>query len=939
MRIADLASMGFLSLRQHDAETEIGLRRTLYATAMGPTGDGDPAENTAGDIHGATLWRAEQGKRDTNGWAFSWSAVVSQAASDAAARARPRSRSSGAGGGGGGAGGGGSISIFGGSPGGAITSGGDGFDGWFGFGAQGGSHGSLGQLYAGDGKIDFGWFGANNGGASDQGADQRSQLGQLNIGGKPINSLGFFGSQFKGKDQRAQLGQLQGGDGGAVPGTGASDPSAAGSPGTVAGDGGFAGKGGAGGSGAAGAGAGGSATPSVAAMGGFQATKFRPVLDGDCGADERFEPKTAAYPAWGPRFPVDWTGTIAAAVAENTQEEVFHPDFLGLVAANAGDDPRADLSAPVFDLDSEGKVDPERRALLSDFLRVVKGPLGIPFAALSWNLAPSHKFSPRGLGGFVTDLEAADGLSTGARGAEVPVMHALASRRHGGPFDVGKPNDQTSQAADADGHKIGPLKLSTDAFFKGLNGDGRVLFEGGGYPRVVEGNCYTPAHLVFDPQAPGAPANELCAGARGAWRIFAESFIDDDAPPPPPPPPPPTTPPPPPPTTPPPSTTPPTSIPPPPTTPPPPTSTPPDTTIDFKKWQFPVDPFGHELPPPTTNALGGDVGVSGPSDPRYTRPQYIAPTLREAARPLAQMHRELAVPGLAIKPSSFACGVRDPRNDPAGDPAAMREHRERHPVIARIEGAWAKLGGDCNRGEPSYTARPGAARYVSGTASGVVGYFPAEVGFEDWESGFAPPGVTLSTVHHTALKGKVFWGSGVPDPTGGLVKSGNYWDTGAAEVLEIKSTTAVGAVNKTRTLPNRDGTILLAPSAPTAGKLFKADANGDAVDSGFSDVEQALTGSDSGTGTVNADVGTVLIDMGPVSGSNYYAIKIGSASSYPKRKILVQVTAPPGTPASQVIQIQPDACNINGASTKDIDASGYAQFWVVSNGTDWFTKG
>jgi len=826
--------------------------------------------------------------------------VVSKAASDAAARARPRAGGAGGAGGGAGGGGDGSISIFGGKPGGSITSGGDVFDGWFGFGAQGGSHGSLGQVHG--------------------------------------TGMGFFGIQGSGRDQRSQLGKLQIGEDGSAAGPSAPDPSAAGSPGTVAGEGGFAGAGGAGGAGAAGGGAGGSAMPSVAAMGGFQPTKFRPCLDGDCAADDRFESKTAAFPAWAQRFPPGWTGTIEAAVAENTQEEVFHPDFLGLVAANAGEDPRADLSAPVFDLDSEGKIDPARRALLSDFLRVVKGPLGIPFAALSWNLAPSHKFSPGGLGGFVTDLEAADGLSTGARGAEVPVMHALASRRHGGPLDVGKPNDQTSQAADADGHKIGPLKLSTDAFFKGLNGDGRILFEGGGYPRTVEGNCYTPAHLVFDPQAPGAPANELFAGARGAWRIFAESFIDDDAPPPPPPPPPPPTTPPPP-TAPPPSTTPPTTVPPPPTTPPPPTSTPPDTTIDLKKWQFPVDPFGHELPPPTTNALGGDVGVSGPSDPRYTRPQYIAPTLREAARPLAQMHRELAVPGLAIKPSSFACGVRDPRNDPAGDPAAMREHRERHPVIARIEGAWAKAGGDCNRGEPNYTARPGAARYVSGTASGVVGYFPAEVGLEDWESGFAPPGVTLSTVHHTALKGKVFWGSGTPDPTGGLVKSGNYWDTGASQVLEFKSTTAAGAVDKTRTLPNRDGGILLAPAAVTTGKLMRADANGDAEPAGYSDNELALTGSDSGADTVTADVGTVLIDMGPVSGSNYYAIKIGGASSYPKRKILVQVVAPPGTPSAQTVQIQPDACNINGAATKDIDGTGYAQFWIVSNGTDWFTKG
>jgi hypothetical protein len=458
---------------------------------------------------------------------------------------------------------------------------------------------------------------------------------------------------------------------------------------------------------------------------------------------------------------------------------------------------------------------------------------------------------------MVTELDRS-ASNTVSRNGPVPVVHGLVSAwvaslaaPWGGPLDVGDKNDQHKIGEDADGNAINPVHISTDALYlmrdvqQAPPRDGPIHFERGEYPgNIQRGPSKVPVHIVFDRNslAPGPGAS----ASFGRWAAYAESLIDDDAPYEPPPPPPTA---PPPPTTPTPPTTPPTTTPP---------TTPPVTTPPTTPWEEPWrrgdggNPDGGAgvgvVPLPFSkrpDSLSGAVGVGGINDLRNalqpSKP-YVGPTVITTPRPLAQMHRELAVPALAIKPHSFGCGRPDLRNDQQGDEEAMERHRREDPVVARIEGAWAKVGPDCNAGVPTYTNRPGNARYVGGTASGVLAFLPPEVGMEDAATGFAPPGIEVSTVNLVALKGKVQFASGLPDPTGGTVKSGWKWGARTSDdKFALVSTTSAGADDKTVTIPNRDLTMVGRAASGTNQKFLRFDANGDAQDAGASDDGTTIT--------------------------------------------------------------------------------------------------
>lgn len=546
--------------------------------------------------------------------------------------------------------------------------------------------------------------------------------------------------------------------------------------------------------------------------------KVRPIRDRGNLPDERYmEIAAPDLPSWASRLPKNWTGAILCASKEERQEEVFLPAALGLVSALAHkSDPQ--LSTAVVDLDDKDKVDPSRRAVLNTFLRVVKGggflsSRGPAFGpnVLSWDIRSS----------LVTDADLGDGRRTVLRDDPIPVAHG----RPGSVLDVGSSGCTHNALLDSDGNKIRPLHINRLApfLFPGV-GDGPLLLSPGEWPDPEPGDFTAPVYCVFDRDT---ALNSSLPGLRneaGVWRWYCSmpSGTDDTPPPREPP-----------------WTTPRNPDPPqPPSTPDPP--------------REPTPPFDPQLPDPVVRRKKKKK-KRGRTDPdelielieKETRKKkrVVGGTTRDDTdRTLHLSSLEMAVPALVFKPHTFACGAEDLRNWPDGPRDAREEYRTKHPVIGRMEGAWRKSGADCNRGIPTYTHRPGSARYRGGTASGVLGIFPGEVGMEDAASSFAPGGISLSTLYLCALRGSVRFGGGLPDPTTGLIESGWHWGVTAAGALTFVSTTSAGADDKTVTMPSAQSVTLVGRAASgTENKLLRFDANGDAKDSAAVDDGTTIT--------------------------------------------------------------------------------------------------
>lgn len=266
----------------------------------------------------------------------------------------------------------------------------------------------------------------------------------------------------------------------------------------------------------------------------------------------------------------------------------------------------------------------------------------------------------------------------------------------------------------------------------------------------------------------------------------------------------------------------------------------------------PGEPIDPSLPGGGWIDPAGELDATPPEyDPRRDGPltpdgipkkRVVAATARDdVSVPFVASTMELAIPALLFRPGTCTAGRPDLTNALRPAEGDLAEHDRTAPVVARVEAAFAKPGANCGSSLPSYTAKPGAARYCGGTASGNVGWFPPEVGMRDHATSFAPAGIDVSTVHHTYLKGKVLHGSGLPDPTGGGTKSGYTWGANATNgAMEFHERSSTGAITSTSTLPKRTGTVIQAPSALTANKLPSADANGDMIDSGVMDDGSAV---------------------------------------------------------------------------------------------------
>lgn len=601
--------------------------------------------------------------------------------------------------------------------------------------------------------------------------------------------------------------------------------------------------------------------------GGAQLMHVRPIRARGTIEDDRYEHIIAPdRPVWSSRFPKGWTGVMLPTSREEGQDEVFIPGGHALVASSAVKADHSLTTAVVGTDPKTDKVDPLRRALLGDFMRIIHRPAGIPANALSWHIGidPTRSL----VSGFVTDYDYGDGLKTVQRNDPTPLVHGhvVHNGLFEGPFLVGPSNDRHAIHKDADGFVINPLHVNAAAMYRFRDDnvrDGPLAFEKRDMPLLEHAPNRTPVHLCWsDKVQPFAPSVDPGApvpfgSGHGAWAWYAETVLETEGGGGPPPPPGGGT-----------------TLRPPPGggggggNPPP---KPPKPGPGQNPHPNPGEPGGH--PDPSLPTPFGPI-----EEERRKRTGRVGPTRLETRnKAIATTGMELAAPTFLLRPAGWGCGTEDIRNSLSPSPEA-RDRRRRDPVIGGLHTAWKKPGGACNPWGPEYTTQPGAGPYPGGTASGIAAWLPPEVTLADHPTGYAPGGVTKSSLVMGALKGSVLWGSGLPNPTTALLESGYTWGAHATTgAMEFHERNAVGAVASTSTLPKRTGTILQAPSALVSGQLVKADANGDIVDVGNAAAARTLLGL--GTiATESASDFAKLADDEMVSGSWEFAV--GTARLY-----------------------------------------------------------
>ncbi|MGB1226177.1 MAG: hypothetical protein ACPHCN_18825, partial [Mycobacterium sp.] len=243
-------------------------------------------------------------------------------------------------------------------------------------------------------------------------------------------------------------------------------------------------------------------------------------LRGPDQPDDRFSGRAQATPSWATQFPGLWTGLAGAGTEEFDQLETWHPDFLGLVAPNAGGS--GQYGTKVFDLTAGSAIDRNRWAYLQSLVSVVPlggGGCGVSGDALALQLGHSGQDGLSGGGLYVEWFAAQPAVATKtrlARPKKLRKVTGVTSYREGsGPFLTGGEGDTHRLGVDKDGHPINAIHLSTEALWKGLEGDGPFAFRGELFEEPEpDGPFLQRTYLRWNP----AHSHTFCAGNRpGRW--------------------------------------------------------------------------------------------------------------------------------------------------------------------------------------------------------------------------------------------------------------------------------------------------------------------------------------------------------------------------------------------------------------------------------------
>ncbi len=227
-----------------------------------------------------------------------------------------------------------------------------------------------------------------------------------------------------------------------------------------------------------------------------KAGSMLPVINEAMDPDARFAPvgfvtpKIKGKEMW-PKFPGGYYGIALPLTNEDRQVNAFFPADPRLIAVNFAGDPKC--GTPIFDLDAEGNIDPERGAPLQSAFRVLKKPSGkIAWPGqnvIAWNIDATGQLDT--VGGIVYDM----GMG----------VAAAVGQNVSGFIDVGDADDQHCIGFDGDGTPINSAHISLNAYFRGRGGgvgfrtfDGPLKHDGYAKPRD-RGPHLVEVDFVFDP--------------------------------------------------------------------------------------------------------------------------------------------------------------------------------------------------------------------------------------------------------------------------------------------------------------------------------------------------------------------------------------------------------------------------------------------------------
>ena len=228
--------------------------------------------------------------------------------------------------------------------------------------------------------------------------------------------------------------------------------------------------------------------------------------------DNRFQPlrfprlAVDGKPSW-PKFVRGAVGISLVGNFENQQSDIWHSTDPRLFAPQKAGDP--EMGTPLCDLKPDFGVDPDRQSPLQAMMWVIKRPLGNA-NSIAWNLGMTGCKDREG--GLVIDNSPAVGHFTTVTQSERKVV-AFASRRRGGPLDVGDGFCRHVLGADADGNPVSKLHISSDFLLRKNNAfDGPLRVEGLIFGDIIEYPQKVNAHMVFDP-------------AKGDWKWVASCYV------------------------------------------------------------------------------------------------------------------------------------------------------------------------------------------------------------------------------------------------------------------------------------------------------------------------------------------------------------------------------------------------------------------------------
>lgn len=185
-----------------------------------------------------------------------------------------------------------------------------------------------------------------------------------------------------------------------------------------------------------------------------------PIWDEYATADTRFRPIPFEVPRGFPIPPRGAVGLVVQGMDEDRQRNRWHSTDPRLIAVNYDGDP--EMGSLVFDLDSKGRIDPDRGARLQSLVRVCRAPgFGdvVGQNILAWQIGPSGLGDT--FGGFICDYVKS---RRGLNGVSSPIF-ADVSLTGGGPICVGAADDVHQLARDADGNPINSAHLGLNALY------------------------------------------------------------------------------------------------------------------------------------------------------------------------------------------------------------------------------------------------------------------------------------------------------------------------------------------------------------------------------------------------------------------------------------------------------------------------------------------